>query len=209
MTGPITSKYDTSPLPPDGDGDGGDATHDTGAPDRLDGLVPVDKVVWTTPPSFNDDPKDGEAGGTKPGANEAETTADLKIDLEAMRTAERSMLAETRGAVDKYEELRKKVAAVKDHVFGQGAQDDNAQGEGHTSLASGYDPSVGGKHDNPFAAAATQFGQDINPVQDRALLQIGSTLEKLGEYIALLNHSGQVYAHTDRESRFPPPPAGG
>ncbi|WP_048831886.1 hypothetical protein [Streptomyces varsoviensis] len=54
MTDPITSKYDTTPLP-DGDGD------DKPSPDHnknLDGLVPTDKVAWTAPPSFNDDPKD-------------------------------------------------------------------------------------------------------------------------------------------------------
>ncbi|MBD0736463.1 hypothetical protein [Streptomyces sp. CBMA29] len=207
MTDPITSKYDTTPLPdPPADGT------ETPSPDHdknLDGLVPTDKVVWSTPPSFNTDPTDsGSDPGSGPDPNSYEAAADLKIDLSAVRVAEKSMLTESRGAVDRYEELRKRVMAVKGHVFGQGAQDKNAEGEGHTSLSSGYDPSVGKSHANPFAETGEKFGADMNPAQDRALLQIGSTLEKLGEYIALLNHSGQVYAHTDRESRFPPPPAG-
>lgn len=46
----------------------------------------------------------------------------------------------------------------------------------------------------------------MNPAMERALLKVGSTIEKLGEYIALLNHSGQIYAEADRKSRFPAPP---
>ncbi|MFH8981694.1 hypothetical protein [Streptomyces varsoviensis] len=205
MTDPITSKYDTTPLP-DGDGD------DKPSPDHnknLDGLVPTDKVAWTAPPSFNDDPKDiGSDSGSEAPQNNYTPSGDFKIDPSSLRTAEKSMLTEAKGGVEKYEEVRKKVMAVKGTVFGQGAQTKVTKGEMHTSLASGYDPSAGTHYErNPFADSAEKFAADINPAQERALLQVGSALEKLGEYIALLNHSGQVYGHTDRKSNFPAPPS--
>jgi hypothetical protein len=205
VTGPITSKYDTTPLPePAAGDDAGTKSADNGK--DLSSLVPVDRVAWTAPPSFNVDPTDLPGAGSGATTTLTEPSGDLKIDLGALRTAENGMLTQARGAVAKYEEVRAKVEAVKGHVFGQGAQDANDH-SGYTSLAAGYDPQAGKTHDNPFAASGVTFAAEMNPAQERALLQIGSTLEQLGEYIALLNHSGQVYAETDRQSRFPDPPA--
>lgn len=205
MTDPITSKYDPTPLPPQTDDDGDQPPSPDNGKD-LSSLVPETHVAWSVPPSFNTDPTDLSSEGSGDKKEITEPSGDLKIDLGAMRTAEKAMLTEARGAVAKYEDLRAKVAAVKGHVFGQGAQDENDH-SGYTSLAAGYDPQAGKTHDNPFAATAEKFAAEMNPAQERALLQIGSTLERLGEYIALLNHSGQVYAETDRQSRFPDPPA--
>ncbi|MEK8146538.1 hypothetical protein NKH18_50565 [Streptomyces sp. M10(2022)] len=118
-----------------------------------------------------------------------------------MRTAETSMLTEATGAVTKYEELRTLVASVKDTVFGQGATETKESGGGYNSLGVylAEEDDVGA----PFAEAAGKFAAEMNPAQERALLQVGSALNKLGEYIALLNHSGQLYAETDRLSGFP------
>lgn len=200
MTDPITSQYDTTPLPEGGqdEGPGPDNGKDLG------GLVPVDKVAWEQPPSFNDDPKDiypSQGDGPPDEEADAEHAVDMRIDLPTVRTAETSMLTEARTAVSEYEEVRKKVDAVKGTVFGQGT----------TTKELVYDGPNPGKiveHPNPFADAGEQFAAEMNPAMERALLQIGTSLEKLGEYIALINHSGQVYAQTDRESRFPDPPAG-
>lgn len=211
MTDPIDSKYDRTPLPEpkdeDGDGEPDEQPKSDDYGKDLSDLVPETKVAWDVPPSFNLDPKDMSSAGSGDPEEITEPSGDLKIDLGALRTAEKSMLTEARGAVAKYEELRAKVFAVKGDVFGQGAKDPNPEGSGYTSLGAGYDPRVGGEHDNPFAATAETFAAEMNPAQERALLQIGSTLERLGEYIALLNHSGQVYGEADRQSRFPDPPA--
>ncbi|ROQ77133.1 hypothetical protein EDD95_3634 [Streptomyces sp. CEV 2-1] len=209
MSGPIDSKYDTTPLPePEkpADGTAPEPSADNGK--DLSGLVPEDKVAWDTPPSFNLDPKDvNSSGSNPPEPKPGPPSGNLRVDLASLRTGEKSMLVEAREAVAKYEEVRAHVASVKDTVFGQTAKDKADTGEGHTSLASGYKPPQEDS-DNPFASAAREFAAEMNPAMERALLQVGSALEKFGEYIALLNHSGQVYAHTDRESRFPPPPAG-
>lgn len=202
VTDPINSQHDTTPLPPRR---GGDDQSEPGADHGKDlsGLVPTDKVAWGEPPSFNDDPKKIPSDSGSEEQGDTDPSGDLKIDLGAMRTTEKSVLTETRAAVAKYEEVRSKVMATKDSVFGQGAKE---QGKYV------FNPATQGQswqegEDNPFAEAGAQFAADMNPAQERALLQVGSALEKLGEYIALINHSGQVYAHTDRECRFPDPPA--
>lgn len=203
MTDPINSQYDTTPLPAvDDSADAGDLGPDHGK--DLSGLVPTDKVAWGEPPSFNIDPKKiAQDPGTEPPVAAAELSGDLKIDLGAVRTTERAMLTESRAAVAKYEEVRAKVMAKKDTVFGQGAHTDGHYNNLNEKSYNFYTP---GK-DNPFAPAGEAFAADMNPAMERALLQAGMALEKLGEYIALINNSGQVYAHTDRESRFPEPPA--
>ncbi|MFE7979548.1 hypothetical protein [Streptomyces shenzhenensis] len=209
MTGPIDSQYDETPLPEpemvDEDGDGAaDPSEDNGK--DLSYLVPDPEVVWDVPPSFNIDPRDLSGGGDGPEPEKiTEPSGDLRVDLGALRTAEKSMLTEARGAVDKYEEVRALVAAVKDTVFGQGATDKYERG-GDNSNSMSYDPQQGKSVDNPFAETGETFAAEMNPAMERALLEVGATIEKLGEYIALLNHSGQVYAEADRKSRFPAPP---
>ncbi|WP_394427100.1 hypothetical protein [Streptomyces sp. SGAir0957] len=205
MSGAIESAYDKTPLPEsDESDDGSEKSADYGK--DLSSLVPEDKVAWTTAPSFNEDPQDVGDGGSGPDMKEpGPPSGDLAVDLASLRTAEASMLVEARAMVAKYEEVRAHVASVKDTVFGQTAKDKADNGEGHTSLSSGYKPPAEDS-DNPFAPAGREFAAEMNPAMERALLQVGSALEKVGEYIALLNHSGQVYAHTDRESRFPTPP---
>ncbi|MGP4005639.1 hypothetical protein [Streptomyces sp. 4N124] len=210
MTEPIDSQYDQTPLPEpemvDEDGDeAADPSEDNGK--DLSHLVPDPEVAWDVPPSFNIDPTDLSGGGDGPPPEEIkEPSGDLRVDLGALRTAEKSMLTEARGAVDKYEEVRALVAAVKDTVFGQGATDRYERG-GDNSNSMSYDPQEGESIANPFAATGETFAAEMNPAMERALLEVGATIEKLGEYIALLNHSGQVYAEADRKSRFPAPPA--
>jgi hypothetical protein len=200
VTDPITSQYDTTPLPEGEDSD--ETGPDHGA--DLGNLVPKDEVAWTTPPSFNDDPKDiTNSGSGTPPPGDTEPSGDFKVDLGSIRTAETAMLTEVRGGVTKYEEVRAKVAGCKDSVFGQTAKEEGRYVWNVASQGSVWQE--GG--DNPFSEAGRTFAADMNPAMERALLQVGTALEKLGEYIALLNHSGQVYAHTDRESRFPAPPA--
>lgn len=206
MTKPIESQYDETPLaePEEGEGEG-ETTEDNGR--DLAHMVPETEVAWEDPPSFNDDPKDLSSGGGDDDQDEnTDPSADFKIDLATLRTAETSMLTEANGAVTKYEEVRALVASVRGTVFGQGATSKGDGGSGHTSGQAGFNPAAGRKTKNPFAEAGEAFAAEMNPAQERALLQVASSLNTLGEYIARLNHSGQVYAQADRQSRFPDPP---
>ncbi|MBU7600419.1 hypothetical protein JGS22_023000 [Streptomyces sp. P38-E01] len=206
MTEPIESEYDETPLAEPEEGEGEEETTEDNGRD-LAYMVPETEVAWDELPSFNDDPSDlSEDSGDGDQDENSDPSADFKMDLSTLRTAETSILAEANGAVDKYEEVRALVASVKDTVFGQGATSKGDGGSGHTSLSAGYNPSADKETKNPFAEAGEAFGAEMNPAQERALLQVASSLNKLGEYIARLNHSGQVYAQADRQSHFPDPP---
>ncbi|MER7413359.1 MULTISPECIES: hypothetical protein [Streptomyces] len=201
---PIDSKYDEDPLPPPEEGDGEEPEPSADNGKDLSGLVPKDEVAWDEPPSFNKDPQDIEQSQSDgpPDAPDPGSASDLKIDLASVRTTEESMLTEARTAVAAYEELRSKVLSQQDTVFGQGATVKDL-------VYDGPNPGKIVETPHPFATSGEKFADEMNPAMERALLQVGTALEKLGEYIALINHSGQVYAHTDRESRFPDPPAAG
>lgn len=206
----MTDKYESPYADPPEEVEETDEESDP-SPDNgrdLSNMVPEVEVAWEDPPSFNTDPTDLSSDGGSEESDEVETSGDLRIDLASMRTAETSMLTEANGAVTKYEELRTLVASVKDTVFGQEATETKESGGGYNSL-SGYTSPEKTTSEHPFAEAAGKFAAEMNPAQERALLQVGSALNKLGEYIALLNHSGQLYAETDRLSRFPAPPEKG
>lgn len=204
MTDPAKSKYDDSPLDPNGQGD--DQQPDLGNTDS-----PELKVAWDTRPSFNDDPKDIiEKSGGEPGGEAAQLDVDkIKIDLNSTRTQVESMLTTSRVLVQAYEDLKAKVLGDKDTIFGQQSMTGGFQDTpGRTYLAPGtYNPPAETHHSAAqWQEPAKKFAEGMNPVQEKALQSIGSTLELLGEYIALVNHSGQVYAYADKQSNFPPPP---
>jgi hypothetical protein len=166
--------------------------------------VPFDKH-----PSFNNPPKEedstatAESGKQKPPPD----TPDFHIGYEALGSQVDSMLKTARDLVAKYEDLRKMVKDGEDTVFGQKSLADKG------GIRYEQDPLDDGGafyNEDPkptvFAKPAQEFAAGMNPVQEKGLQYIGGALEVLGEYIALVNHSGQVYADADRKSEFGPPP---
>lgn len=125
------------------------------------------------------------------------------------------MLNRARGLVTQYESLRSKVLASEGTVFGQNAMLPGKapatfiNGNGGTGSWSSNSDASQQPSPTVFAKPAQQFADQMNPVQEKALQSIGAALELVGEYIALVNHSGQVYSATDRKSLFPPPPPNG
>jgi hypothetical protein len=59
-----------------------------------------------------------------------------------------------------------------------------------------------------YQEPAKEFAKLMNPHQQKTLENIGAALDTVGQYIARVNHAGQVYAQSDRKSRFPDSPAG-
>lgn len=208
MTDPIKSKYDIHPYDPSTKGNG--KPQDVGNTDS-----PELKVAWNKRPSFNTDPKDiSEGASGNPGDQTTRLDVDrVKIDLATTSAQVENMLTTARSLVQSYEELKHKVLGGKDTVFGQQAMTTSFQTNSNTTyLAPGTVQAVPGEDDPEpinWQEPAKKFAASMNPVQEKALQSIGSTLELLGEYIALVNHSGQVYAHTDKQSNFPPPPPNG
>ncbi|GLZ16204.1 hypothetical protein Acsp04_64390 [Actinomadura sp. NBRC 104425] len=205
MTDPIVSQYDDDPVDTTPHIGEGDESEEEPPPPDLGNTDSPDLTVWETRPSFNDDPKNSEqsgGGGAPPDSTPAE---DFSINLKKVATEVENMLATSRMLVKQYEELRTKVLNTQGTIFGQDAMED------HESFYINYQvyfPSRDEPTESRWAEPARKFAAQMNPAQNKALQHIGGVLELVGEYIALVNHSGQVYAETDRNSRFPAPPPG-
>ncbi|QFG21556.1 hypothetical protein [Actinomadura sp. WMMB 499] len=205
MTEPITSEYDDDPIEVDTEATEGDENAEPPPPPDLGNTDSPDLTVWETRPSFDDPPKDiGEDAGSEP--PEASPAAEaFSIDLDSVATQLEAMLSTSRNLVTQYETLRSSVLANQDTIFGQqSVEEDNGTFDFSTGMYWGPDDDEGDP--SVWQETAQQFAAQMNPAQQKALQHIGGVLERVGEYIALANHSGQVYAEADRNSKFPPPP---
>ena len=201
MTEPRTPKYGPA-FDPNAQTGGGT---DPNKGDDLSYLDPTVKVAWSTPPSYNEDP---QGSGGKPDDTTAPPCEPVKADLSSMRTAETTMLGSARTAVGDYTELRTKVLAVKDTIFGQQLVDVEPDKYDAANQAAGGGPSpYDTETPNPMQKPGKEFADSINPAQEKALWQIANALEAVGQYIAAVNTAGQSYGKTDRGARFPAPPA--
>lgn len=212
MIEPIDSRYDLTPFEPD------DKKDDEPPPDL--GNTDSPKLeVWKSRPSFDEAPKDlGQDGGGEKQApgEEGSPSRDLLVNLQNLAGSLDEMLNHSRALVAQYELLRSKVLSSQDTVFGQEATVVAAMkpagqavpgGASSLSVAGNSIPIEDGRPSR-WQKTAQDFGDRMNPMQQKVLQKIGVTLELVGEYIALANHSGQVYAEADRQSRFPEPPSG-
>jgi hypothetical protein len=136
------------------------------------------------------------------------------IDLGTVADEVKYMLSTSRGLVSEYEELKAKVKATEGDVFGQHAitssrtdKETGAYMPPNQGANAANDFIHGDKHfPTDFADKAKEFATQMNPVQEKALQQIGMALELVGEYIAMVNVAGQTYGKSDRKSKFPDPP---
>ena len=201
MTDPITSEYDEDPIDPD-KGDGNEDPPDLGNTDS------PELTVWDDRPSFDTAPKDidPDKGGEEP-PDAPPSSKDFSVDLDNLATQIDAMLTTSRSLVTRYENLRTKVLNSQATVFGQESTEES-NGTFDTSTGSYYGEDETEPDDpSPRQESAKKFAEQMNPAQKKALQHIGGVLELVGEYIALANHSGQVYAEADRNSTFPPPPS--
>jgi hypothetical protein len=209
VTDPITSQYDEHPFDPN------DHSHDEDPkPDLGNTDSPVLKVAWDTHPSFNLDPKDisEEQGSGDPSSQDSGDANDFQVSFDALGTQVNAMLGTVRGLVTQYEDLRTKVMATEGTVFGQTSMHKGADWGTYDSFSHQWtanSESSQQPYPTVFAKPAQDFAAEMNPVQEKTLQSVGAALELVGEYIALVNHSGQVYAAADRQSLFPPPPPNG
>jgi|1186.fasta_scaffold28700_3 hypothetical protein len=201
MTDPVKSPYDRHPFDPN------DHSHDNENSDPGNTTSPHLTVAWDKHPSFNTPPKEiNEDAAGMPGAppgSEADAE-DFSINLQRVGTQVDSMLGVSRELVTEYETLRAKVLGSESTVFGQDTHARSQSYQGYTTFDNGFSDQPSG-----WVAPAKEFAAKMNPAQEKALQSIGAALELVGEYIALVNHSGQVYAQADRSSFFPAPPSKG
>lgn len=201
MTEPIQSQYDPDPLDPDAEPEKPDD------PDLGNTQSPELEVAWDKRPSFNTDPTPIDQDGSGDQEEPTGTAGDFSVNLESVGVQVDNMLATARVLVSRYEALRNKVLSTQGTVFGQTSM--NSEDDGYFDFSTGmYWDWDNEPTETVWAEPARQFAENMNPAQHKALQHIGGVLELIGEYIALVNHSGQVYAASDRNSRFPPPPGG-
>ncbi|MCO5974951.1 hypothetical protein [Actinoallomurus soli] len=215
ITSPITSKYDQNPYTPDFSGSDDSNNSDDSPPDILGNTQsPKVTVAWDAHRSFNDAPNDPN-GGDSQSTTGGDDAQDFSVNFATLGSQINSMLTKTKTLVTEYESLRTKVLGSEDTVFGQTSM---LPGQGPATFVNGnggtgfWSPnSDESQKPSPtaFAEPAKKFAAEMNPHQEKALQAIGATLELVGEYIALVNYSGQVYSAADRKSKFPDPPSKG
>lgn len=194
--GDIThSQYDHwIPQPDSSQPEPDDADPDHGK--DLGYLVPNLNVSWTVMPSFNNPPPAPESQGDPEAAStDVPATPPIRVDLSGMRATEISLINAAQTAVDAYQGLREHVLSVKDDVFGQHDTDLEKDATYYGTSAQ----EVPGQ----IQSIAREFAASMNPAMEKALFFMGTTMELVGEYIALMNRTGQTYSEVDRNSRFP------
>ncbi|MCO6004189.1 hypothetical protein NE236_04285 [Actinoallomurus purpureus] len=120
-----------------------------------------------------------------------------------MRASLYTIISELQSAVALYQDVRAKVWASKDTVFGQNATiNPYAAGQG-TGLEYANLPE---EEDSPIKASAQASAARLNVYQERVLEQIADALEVVGQFTAGVDRAGQAYASADRKAKFPAPP---
>ncbi|MFF8572641.1 hypothetical protein ACF06L_15545 [Streptomyces sp. NPDC015408] len=194
---------------PGGEGGGG-AVEDPDKGKEFGHLVPGMSVGWEAPPSFNQDPSGG-AGGES--ATEVADSGPIMFDATTVRATETTLLSQGRTAVGNYETLRARVDTAVHAQFWALAEPEPVISSGSygptTPGGTGWSPTVQETNDNDariVAEIGQEFAAHINPAMQKALALQANALALLGNYIALINSSGQSYSRLDRASRFPEPP---
>ncbi|MFI5798082.1 hypothetical protein [Streptomyces sp. NPDC051677] len=179
-------QQDPGPAEPGGDPDRGK---------EYGYLVPNVAVGWGSLPTFNNPPPDTGQGGDAEARSDVPATPPIRVDLSGLRATENTLLSAVRTAVDAYQGLRQHVLSTEDDVFGQNEMDWYKDPTYYGSIPSEVPSKI-----QPIAR---EFAASMNPAMEKALYFMGTTLELVGEYIALVNRTGQTYSEVDRKSRFP------
>ncbi|MFE7751939.1 hypothetical protein [Streptomyces sp. NPDC057428] len=188
--------------------DGQQDDKDLDAGKDLSPIVPTVGVGWDTPPSFNNDPK-GQTSGNR--LTDVAESGPIRFDAAGVRATENTLLAQGRNAASGYESLRQRVdAAVHGQFWGpahppsviSSGQNAGTQTPGDTSWYPTKEESENADQ-KILADIGADFAQHINPAMQRALAAQAGALGLLGNYIAMINTSGQSYAHVDRAATFP------
>jgi hypothetical protein len=160
----------------------------------LNYLVPNVSIGWNSLPTFNNPPS-GEQSGDVNTSTDVPETPPIRVDLGGMRDTENSLLSAARTAVDAYQGLREHVLSVQNTVFGQHEMDWWKDPSSYMS------PTI--ERPSEIQPIAREFAEAMNPAMEKALYFMGTTMELVGEYIALVNRTGQTYSEVDRHARFP------
>ncbi|MFB9831715.1 hypothetical protein [Actinoallomurus acaciae] len=156
------------------------------------------------PPSFNEDVSSGDDQDSDQPKYIPECPP-FHVDLGSLRNGMASMIGTIQAIVPDYEHLKGMVRqSIDNEIYGQHAivyATPNVNPAG-----GGVSTSDGGSGPSPIQESAQDFAAVVDPAQERALELIANAVELVGQFIALVDKSGQSYGEADRNARFPPPP---
>ncbi|MFE0462670.1 hypothetical protein ACFW1A_25785 [Kitasatospora sp. NPDC058965] len=165
---------------------------------------PYLQVIWSQPPDITGNFADSTGSGS--GGHRHHPA--LAVDLGSVWETENGILGRARTSVAGYMQLKELCRSAIDggSIWGQHAM----KRVEHPPIGTrdGYQtvrPDTM-EADGPVQQAANEYARAMDPTMSEVLRQIADAIESVGQFTALLNRAGQLYAHADRGSFFPDPP---
>ncbi|MEU9407510.1 hypothetical protein AB0E08_17775 [Streptomyces sp. NPDC048281] len=179
----------------------GDAPDD---PPPADVSTPTLTTAFTTAPDFV--PLANNNNGGDSDSDEQMAGGAFAIQLGGLHSAEQTCLDATGQAVNGYTDLRTKVdaAAASDTLFGQkvGTVVWHSKVGGKAGQETPDNLSKDISWDQ-FDDEGKAFAEQIVPSMHLLLRGVANALELMGQFNALLNNAGQMYANADASCAFP------
>jgi hypothetical protein len=165
-------------------------------PNEKSGREPILTMAYTTAPDFIP-AAENKSGDTKD-APSAMESGEFSIQLATLHSSEQTCLTATSSMVTGYGTLKAVVdkAATDPNFFGQKiGHDQDTQGNSYAAHSWSW-------VEDQYDTESVDFAAAIIPQMKNLLNSIGNAIEACGQFNALLNNAGQIYATIDRNAEF-------
>jgi hypothetical protein len=162
---------------------------------------PTLSMAYTTAPDLMPQPQTNGSSGS--GSSAPEPQFPVFIELGTLMSTEATFLDATQALVNEYENTLVPIvrsAMSSSTLFGQNVETSTGVAPG--SKASEIYPT---EEADPLDQEGVKFAAAVNPQMSYLLQQVGTMVEALGTFTAMINKAGQYYTDTDAQSAFPPP----
>jgi hypothetical protein len=174
------------------------ATGDQGgdAQNEKSGREPILTMAYTSAPDFIASADSGSGSKNAPTAMESGA---FNVHLATLHSTEQTCLDATSAMITGYDSLKTEVdkAASDENFFGQ----QTGHWETNQGLGMGAWNSQHWVPDD-YSGESQEFAAAIVPQMKNVLNSIGNVIEACGQFNALLNNAGQIYATIDHNAEF-------
>ena len=214
MVKPATSGYETAPFQPTVDPSSSDfsneqtaaqqynaiygGTYKTGTNSSDSGTVYNSYTLPSLDMAFTQAPDLVPTAQLLPPSSSSPSSPDLSfstdVQLADLRSTEQTCLHETSALVDAYNSLKTTVTSAVNSttLFGQNVGSAGIYNPRIVALGGGPTPTY-----SQYNSEGQNFAASMNSQMEQALQQAGNAIELLGQFVAMLNVAGQMYAETD------------
>jgi hypothetical protein len=227
MVKPATSGYESAPFQPTVDPSSSDFSNEKTAAEQYDAIyggmyitgsnssdsgtvynsytTPSLDMVFTQAPDLVPTAQLLPAGSSS--SSSADLTFSTDVQLADLRSTEQACLNETSALVDAYNSLKTTVTAAVNSttIFGQNVGSAGIYNPRIVALGGGPTPTY-----SQYNTEGQNFAASMDSQMEQVLQEAGNAIELLGQFVAMLNVAGQMYAETDatalnawRPPRFP------